>query len=122
MAEIPVEEHAWLYRARAFHEHGIGLAGGTDASFGSADPWIAIRAAVDRKTASGRVLGMREALTPEDALKLFLGSPDTPTMPRRVAAGADADLCLLDRPWQKAREKLESSLVRATFCAGEQTF
>ena len=122
LQDIAAEEIPWLYRAQGFSARGVPLAGGTDAPFGSADPWIAVRAAVERRTASGRELGTAEALTPEAALKLFLGSPDIPAEPRRIAVGTAADLCLLGRPWQEAREILDSRLVRATFIAGRQTF
>jgi hypothetical protein len=38
--------------------------------------------------------------------------------PRRVTVGAIADLCLLDRPWSRAREALSSTMIRATIIAG----
>jgi predicted amidohydrolase YtcJ len=122
LRELPGEAHGWLYRGRAFREHGIPLAGGTDAPFGGADPWIAIEAAVRRETAGGLVLGLNEALTPEEAIELFLGDPAEPANRRQLDVGARADLCLLDRPWRAARDVLNSSLVAATFCAGERTY
>ncbi len=118
LAEVPAGEHAWLYRCRSFLAAGIPLAGGTDAPFGHADPWRAMRAAVDRATASGRSLGPDEALSAEQALALFLGAPDSPAEPRRITVGAAADLCLLDRPWARARQDLSSDAVRAVLCNG----
>ena len=67
--------------------------------------------AVSRQTANGHILGPDEALTPEDALALFLD-------PERVVDGA-ADLCLLDVPWAVAREDLSAHRVRATIRSGE---
>ncbi len=122
LRDLPAAEHPWLYRARGFKDQEIPLAGGTDAPFGHADPWIAVRAAVSRETASGTMLGSSEALTPEEAIELFLGDPADPAEPRRITAGASADLCLLDQPWGTAREQLSSSMVRATFCAGQRTY
>lgn len=116
--DVTAAELPWLYRARSFLDHAIPLAGGTDAPFGCADPWVAIRAAVQRRTTGGRMLGADEALTPEDALGLFLGSADRPDQPRHVLEGGRADLCLLNAPWSRARETLSSDLVRATLCAG----
>ena len=112
--ELPRAEHSWLYRCRGFLDFGIPLAAGSDAPFGHADPWRAMRAAVARQTASGDILGQRERLTPEEALSLFLGALDEPPRPRRIAVGAAADLCLLDRPWREARVRLDSAHVRAT--------
>ena len=82
-------------------------------------PWRAIRAAVSRRTRAGVTLGESERLAPERALALFLGPLDDPGgPPRRVAVGAPADLCLLDRSWQRAREEPSSAHVRATWRAG----
>ncbi len=118
LRDLPGQEHDWLYRSRGFKEHSIQLAGGTDAPFGSADPWIAIRSAVDRRTAGGRTLGPAEALCPEQAVELFLGDAEHPSVPRRIDAGTVADLCLLDLPWKEARTTLSSSMVCATIIAG----
>ena len=114
LVDVPEHEHPWLYRARGFLNHGIPLTGGTDAPFGHPDPWRAMSAAVTRKTANGHVLGPDEALTPEDALALFLD-------PERDVDGA-ADLCLLDAPWAVVREDLAAHRVRATFRSGEQIY
>ena len=118
-AEVESGDLPWLYRARGWLDAGVRLAGGSDAPFGSADPWRAIRAAVSRTTPSGALLGAGERLAPERALALFLGPlADPGGAPRRVEAGAPADLCLLDRPWSEARLEPSSDRVRATWSAG----
>ena len=122
LRDLPDEEHAWLYRCREFLDRGIPLAGGSDAPFGHADPWWAMRAAVERRTASGRSLGAREALSPEQALSLYLGSLEEPERVRRITVGAAADLCLLDRPWREARTLLHSACVAATIQAGRVVY
>jgi predicted amidohydrolase YtcJ len=122
LADVPACEHEWLYRCRSFLRHGIPLAGGTDAPFGHADPWAAMRAAIHRQTQSGQPLGAAEALTPEEALALFLGHPEAPAEPRTIQTGATADLCLLDRTWREARASLSCDHVRATLRDGELIF
>ena len=122
LRDLPDEEHAWLYRCRGFLDRGIPLAGGSDAPFGHADPWRAMRAAVERRTASGQLLGAREALSPEQALSLYLGALEQPGRERRIAVGAAADLCLLDRPWREARAVLRSASVSATIQAGRVVY
>jgi predicted amidohydrolase YtcJ len=118
-AEVERGDLPWLYRARGWLDASVRLAGGSDAPFGSADPWHAIRAAVSRTTPSGALLGPAERLAPERALALFLGPlADPGGAPRRVEAGAPADLCLLDRPWSEARLEPSSDRVRATWSAG----
>jgi predicted amidohydrolase YtcJ len=78
-----------------------------------------MRAAVTRRTAGGAVLGCGERLGPEEALALFLAPLERPGgTPRRVEAGAPADLCLLDVPWRDARHHLDRQLVRATAAGG----
>jgi predicted amidohydrolase YtcJ len=107
-----------LYRLRSLAAAGIALAGGSDAPFGGADPWAAMRAAVSRRTREGRSLGPGEALDPEQALALYLADPEDLSRRRSIAVGAPADLCLLDRPWSEARLRLDASDVRATWISG----
>jgi predicted amidohydrolase YtcJ len=120
--DIPDEELPWLYRVRSFLDGGVPLAGGTDAPFGNPDPWVAIQSAVSRRTAAGHPLGPREAVTPEQALALFLGSAAEPDQPRAISVGAAADLCILNQPWRQARAVLTSDLVATTVCAGELAY
>ncbi len=113
-ADVPVPEHDWLYRGAAFLAHGVKLGGGTDAPFGSFDPWPAMQAAVERRTRGGVVLGQAERLTPEQALELFTTHWSAPGgRARRVRAGAAADLCLLRQPWALARVALDRVEVMA---------
>ena len=117
--DVAPADHPNLYRCRGFLDADIPLGGGTDAPFGNADPWAAMRAAVNRRTASGSVLGQAEALTPEQALALFTTPLDAPGgAPRQVAVGAPADFCLLQSPWRIARQRLLSQDVAATVYAG----
>jgi len=118
--DVPARDQPWLYRGRGFLDAGIPLGAGTDAPFGACDPWAAMRAAVHRMTARGESMGAEEALAPERALALFTSSLETPGRPRRpLSAGQEADLVLLDRPWQAARSRLEPAHVRATLANGE---
>ena len=119
LRDVDPADHDSLYRLRAFLDAGIPLGGGTDAPFGGADPWAAMAAAVSRRSANGHVIGAGEALTPEQALALFLGDPRSPGGPARtVRAGMDADLCLIDRPWDKARLDLGAVEVAMTIRSG----
>lgn len=125
LREVAAADQPWLYRLRGLQAAGIPLAGSTDAPFGAADPWAAMQAAVDRRTADGAVLGAEEGLTPEQAVALFLGSAEVSVeVPagavRRIVVGAAADLCLLDRPWQQARSHLAAVKVVATFKDGRR--
>lgn len=107
-----------LYRLKSFAIAGLPLAGGSDAPFGSSDPWAAMRAAVSRTTRSGNVLGKDEALSSEEALELYLASPHDLWRQRAITPGTPADLCLLDRPWNEARHRLNANDVAATIVSG----
>jgi predicted amidohydrolase YtcJ len=121
LRDVDADDRPWLYRAGGLLALGVPLGGGTDAPFGEPDPWAAMRAAVERTTREGRPLGRRESLAPERALALFTTRPHAPGgPPRRVAAGAPADLVLLDRPWLRARDALSRELVAAAWVGGAQ--
>ena len=112
-------ERPWLYRCAGLLAAGVRLGGGTDAPFGDPDPWRAMQAAVDRRSEQGAVLGAAEAISPERALALFTSPARAPgAAPRSIVMGGRADLCLLDRPWNRARERLEADDVVATFVRG----
>lgn len=120
LSDVDAVDQPWLYRCRAFLDAEIPLGGGTDAPFGHPDPWRAMRAAVERTTVSGKLMGPDEILTPEQALGLFTSPPESPGTPASaIRLGMRADLCLLDRPWSEARENLSSKCLRATIRAGE---
>ena len=114
--------HPALYRLQAFVAAGVTLAGGSDAPFGSLDPWAAMRAATTRATQAGAIIGPDEALSAQQALALYLTDPADLSRQRTIEPGAPADLCLLARPWAQAREALTSAGVRATIAAGRIIF
>lgn len=122
LAEVDADDVPHLYRCGSLPAAGIPVGGSTDAPFGPDDPWLAIAAAVDRRTDGGQVLGGDEAMPAAGALALFLTAPDDPggTL-RRVTPGAPADLCLLDRPLAAALADPSSDHVRATWIAGQPT-
>jgi predicted amidohydrolase YtcJ len=119
LAEVDADDQPYLYPCRSLLDAGIGVGGGTDAPFGDPDPWLAIRAAVERRTAGGAPLGLREAVSPERALALFLTPPDDPGGEvRHVRPGAPADLCLLDASLSQVLEEPSSNRVVLTVHAG----
>jgi predicted amidohydrolase YtcJ len=107
-----------LYRLRAFLDAGIALAAGSDAPYGDADPWASMAAAVSRRTYGGLTLGGHEALTPDEAVALWLSDPLDLTRERKIEPGAPADLCLLDFNWAAARTRLSAVDVRMTVIDG----
>jgi predicted amidohydrolase YtcJ len=108
-----------LWRARSLVGAGIAVAAGTDAPFGSADPWQAVRAAVRRRTASGLPLGPGEAVSAATAMQWWFGTGATPARPRRIAIGAPADLVVLGAPLAAALSGDGPVPVLATVIAGQ---
>jgi len=119
LADVDPQDHALLYRGAAFLSHGVALAAGSDAPYGSIDPWAAMRAATQRRTRDGIIMGDSEALTPGQALELFNGNPRVPGCSRGpLAVGDVADLCLLHVPWKTKCADIDARHVAWSMCAG----
>ena len=116
LRDVPTDEHPQLWRVASLLRAGIPLGGSTDAPFGGMDPWAAMRAAVHRSTPGGEVLGPDECISPDEALRLFLGHPDRPSVPRTVDVNQPGDLIVLT-PGAHV-ETLASDMVAATIVGG----
>jgi predicted amidohydrolase YtcJ len=123
LAEVEPPDQPDLYRCASLQEGGVAVGGSTDAPFGPDDPWVAIRAAIERRAASGAQVGSDRGMEPAAALDLFLGPPEHPGGPRRrVTPGATADLCLLDVPLRRVLLEPHRGHVAATFFRGRRTY
>lgn len=120
--EVPAAEWPHLWRLRSLLEHGIPVAGGTDAPFGDPDPWAAMRAAVGRVTPDGEVLGPGERVDAGVARGLFLGSPSAPDRPRTLGVGSVADLCVLGPAEPSSATGLDAHRVVATVVGGRVAY
>ena len=119
LANVEPDDHDLLYRCGSLVDVGVPVAAGTDAPYGQPDPWAAVAAAATRRTASGHVLGASERLSARRALDFFLAKPLDLGRARRVAVGANADLCLLRAPLEAALTEPSSDAVVATVIAGK---
>lgn len=117
-SEAADRPHLWRYAG--LQRAGVRVVASSDAPYGDPDPWRTVRAATERRTASGELLGAAEAVTAAEALRGFLTDPSDPAgAERRVAPGAEADLALLDRPLGVALAEPGGVGVRLTVCSGE---
>lgn len=119
LAETAQDEHGDLYRLQTLIDAGVCVAGSSDAPYGAPDPWRAIAAAVSRKTQAGARVAPNEAVTPAQALALFLGRPEDTSTLRTIELGADADLCILKAPLADVLHSPSAGAVAATMIGGE---
>jgi predicted amidohydrolase YtcJ len=123
LREVETSDRPDLYRCSSLLEAGVAVGGSTDAPFGPDDPWIAVRAAIERRAQSGTVVGSDRGSAPAAALNLFLGPLDRPGGPiRYLTTGAPADLCLLAVPLRTALLDPSSRHVATTIAGGRRTF
>jgi predicted amidohydrolase YtcJ len=118
LIDVPECDHDQLWRVATLRDARIRIAGSTDMPFGDADPWAAMRAAVHRRTAAGRLLGSNERISAATALGMFLGGAEDPSRPREVAPGARGDLCVLAAEPRAVLAALDADLVSATIADG----
>ena len=122
LADVDVDEQPYLWRLASLQAANVGVALSTDMPFGDADPWAAMRAAVNRTTASGTVLGSGEAVAARTALELFFGSAEQPTRQRTIAPGQPADLCLIAADEPDLLAALEAGQIAATIVDGKVVY
>ena len=123
LENVEAGDHELLYRCRTLIDAGVAVAAGSDAPFGSADPWSVITAAVQRRTQSGIVIAPPERVSARRALELFLGpalAPGGP--PRRISPGTRADLCLLSAPLDAVLAEPTADRLTATIVGGHVVY
>ena len=116
---VPATEQAWLYPCASLMRAGVPVAASSDAPFGPASPWLAIAAAVSRRTSSGTVLGAAERVSPAQALRLYLAAPGNVRRTRTVAPGEPSDVCLMHAPLRTVLSDPLSAEVAATIIGGQ---
>uniref|UniRef100_UPI003D8DC4EC amidohydrolase family protein n=1 Tax=Gordonia sp. B7-2 TaxID=3420932 RepID=UPI003D8DC4EC len=101
-----ISDHADLYRCGSLINAGVPVALSSDAPYGPLSPWEAVGAAVERRTASGRVVGDDdERISVPDALSRHVTPANDPGgAPRRIAVGESSDLIIADRPLAEVLE------------------
>jgi hypothetical protein len=118
LSDVTPDDLPYLWRLRSLVDAGVSVAGGSDAPFGNQDVWAILRAAVRRPP----LFRPEEAVSPVQALSLFLGEPSWPSRQRFVATGQPADVVLLRAGPLEALDSLASDLVAVTFVDGEVSY
>lgn len=113
-AQIDADELSDLYRLGSLIRGGVRVLGGSDAPYGDVNPWIALRAATDRRTRDGAVIGADEAVNREEAFALYQSAP--------LAVGGAADLMLYDWPDEfGAQARVGLTMVDGAIIWGAET-
>lgn len=123
-AALGPERLRLAYRMRSFVDAGVELPGSSDAPVVPGEPILSIHDMVNRRSASGTPIGLREALTPAQALRAYThGSAYAVHEERRkgtLSRGKLADLVVLsDELDAVAPERIREVQVRATMVGGE---
>jgi predicted amidohydrolase YtcJ len=122
LRDIPPADLPDLYRHRSLLDAGCTVVASSDAPYGPLDPWAVLRAARDRTTRSGQVLGAAERVPARAALDgLLRPLQDVTRPPRQVQVGAAADLVLLHVPLAEMLADPDAGLVRQTWLRGVST-
>lgn len=113
----------FLYRCGSLVAAGIFVYGSSDAPYGPVDPWLAMRTAIDRRTATGAVVGKDESVSALSALRAYVNSPQEAWRdevgPR---VGDPGDLVILGESLRGSLSHLNSVSVRATAIGGDLVF
>lgn len=108
-----------LYRYRSLLDAGCTVVPSSDAPYGPLDPWTVLRAARDRRSATGGGVNPGEGVPVETALAGMLRPlEDLTARPRRVEVGAPADLVLLAAPLAEVLADPSADAVVATWIGG----
>lgn len=121
---IGSEREPYLYRARSFLDHGITLPGSSDRPVASGNVLAGIQSFVERKSASGAVIGASERISVAQAIEAYtLGSARATGQAANrgsIEPGKLADLVVLgDDPLTSDPARLTEIHVLATMVDGE---
>ena len=101
IASLGIERASGMVPARRYLDAGVPLAGSSDSSVADYNPFVGIWSAIARQTAAGTILDQTEALTREEAIRLYTTGAAHAIREEAsrgtIAAGMLADFVVLDR-------------------------
>jgi predicted amidohydrolase YtcJ len=114
LSEVAKDLQPWLYRFGSFMRAGIPLAAGSDAPVIEPNPLVGIYAAVTRRSDTGEVVGDGEAVSADEALRMYTINAAFAAFQEAdrgsIEVGKLADLVLLDRD----PTRVEAGLIAET--------
>jgi predicted amidohydrolase YtcJ len=119
LREISEADLPDLYRYASLQDAGVTVVPSSDAPYGPLDPWEIMRSARDRRGASRAPVNAKEWVSASMVLTGYLRHPHSlHSPPRKVRAGAPADLVLLRLPLAEALDDPRAEVVRRTWIRG----
>jgi predicted amidohydrolase YtcJ len=119
LREVPEADLPDLYRYASLQDAGVAVVPSSDAPYGPLDPWEVMRSARDRRAESRTPVNAKEWVSASMVLTGYLRHPHSlHSPPRKVKAGAPADLVLLRLPLADALDDPRAEVVQRTWHAG----
>ncbi|MFE0037701.1 amidohydrolase [Streptomyces sp. NPDC059015] len=121
------EREGWLYRGRAFLDHGVRLVASSDRPVADGSPLRAVQFMVERASRSGRTIGPDEATTVEEALRAYTVEAARAchwdSDAGSITPGKRADLVVLgDDPRRTETSRIGDIEVVRTFLEGDDAY
>jgi predicted amidohydrolase YtcJ len=117
----------WIIPIKSLLKEGIVVAGSSDRPVAPGNPWMAIWAAVNRSTKSGKSIAPEENITIEEALKLYtINGAHSNFKEHRlgtISIGKLADLIVVEEnPLEMSPQDLMNVRVSRTFIDGREIY
>jgi predicted amidohydrolase YtcJ len=113
-----------MFAHRSFLDYGIAVSGASDSPCGPYEPLLAIQSCVTRKSAAGEVLGGRQRITVEEAIRLYTMASAYASFEEdlkgSITPGKLADLVVLgEDPRKVDPDEIKDIPVEMTIVGGE---
>lgn len=124
LREVPGTQLPWLYRIKSFMKNGLKPAASSDCPVVPCNPSVGVYSAVTRKAETGQVLLSDEAISAEEALRMYTLSGAYASFEERlkgcIAERKLADLVVLSAdPTKVAPEQIREIQVEKTIVGGK---
>ena len=124
LSDVPESQLPWLYRTGSFLKNGLKPAASSDCPVVPCNPLVGVYAAVTRKAESGQVLSPEQAISPDEALRMYTFAGAYASFEEQlkgsIEVGKLADMVLLSAdPTGVAPERIKDIQVEKTIVGGE---
>ena len=124
LSDVPGTQLPWLYRTRSFLKSGLKPAASSDCPVAPCNPLVGVYAAVTRRAESGQALSPKEAISPEEALRMYTLAGACASFEEQlkgsIEVGKLADMVVLSAdPTGVAPEEIKNIQVEKTIIGGE---